>query len=85
MASRTYRDEVGKPVAMRCLLKDVHLQRIAIDLHAGNASGKTILALEEQPAADTLTTSKGNGALVYNLIMRARNWAGPDARCARER
>lgn len=65
---------------MRCLLKDVDLPRVAIALHAGKASGRTILAFEEQHAADMR-----NGALADDLIMRARNWAGPDARCARER
>ena len=85
VASRSYREEGGELAAMRGLFEEVVLLGIPVTLDAGHTSRETILALQEQPGADTLATIQGNAGLTYNLIARDGNWAGPEARRAAER
>ena len=85
VASRSYREEGGEPAAMRGLFEEVDLPGITVTLDAGHTSRETILALQEQPGADTLATIQGNAGLAYDLIAQDGNWAGPEARRAAER
>ena len=70
---------------MRGLFKEVDLPGITVTLDASHTSRETILALQEQPGADTLATIKGNARLAYDLIAQDGNWAGPEVRRAAER
>ena len=66
VASRSYREAGGEPATMQGLFEEVDLPRIPVMLDAGHTSRETILALPEQPGADTLATIKGNAGWCWN-------------------
>ena len=54
---------------MQGLFEEADLPGTTVTLDAGQTSHETILALKEQPGADTLATIKGNAGLEYGLIV----------------
>ncbi len=56
-----------------------------VTLDTGHGSRETLLALQEQPGTDPLTTIQRNAGAVYEWIARDASLAGPEAHRANHR